>query len=79
VLGGAAARATGKVTVTGELTVRYVKPVPAETPLLGRGRLLADHGRYVDVEGTLEEWSARRVVATARGRFFPLDPSSTRG
>ena len=79
VLGGAAARATGKVTVTGELTVRYVRPVPAETPLLGRGRLLADHGRYVDVEGSLEEFSARRVVATARGRFFPIDPRATRG
>jgi acyl-coenzyme A thioesterase PaaI-like protein len=78
VLGSAAARATGKVSVTGELTVRYVKPVPSETPLLGRGRLLADHGRYVDVEGSLEEFSARRVVATARGRFFPVDLRATR-
>jgi acyl-coenzyme A thioesterase PaaI-like protein len=76
VLGGAAAGATGKVAVTGELTVRYVKPVPSETPLLGRGRLVANHGRYVDVEGSLEEFSARRVVATARGRFFPLERSA---
>jgi acyl-coenzyme A thioesterase PaaI-like protein len=74
VLGGAAATATGKAAVTGELTVRYVQPVPAETPLLGRGRLVADHGRYIDVEGSLEEFGARRVVATARGRFFPVDP-----
>ncbi len=79
VLGGAAARATGKIAVTGELTVRYVRPVPSETPLLGRGRLLADHGRYVDVEGSLEDFGARRVVATARGRFFPIDPRPTRG
>lgn len=78
VLGGAAARATGKPAVTGELTVRYVRPVPSETPLLGRGRLVADHGRYVDVEGTLEELGARRVVATARGRFFPIDPGAPR-
>jgi acyl-coenzyme A thioesterase PaaI-like protein len=78
VLGGAAARATGKPSVTGELTVRYVKPVPSETPLLGRGRLVADHGRYVDVEGSLEDVSARRVVATARGRFFPVDLRATR-
>ena len=74
VLGGAAASATGKPSVTGELTVRYVKPVPPETPLLGRGRLVADHGRYFDVEGSLEEFGARRVVATARGRFFPVPP-----
>jgi len=40
--------------------------------LLGRGRLVADHGRYVDVEGSLEEFGAARVVATARGRFFPF-------
>ena len=78
VLGGAAARAAGKPAVTGELTVRYVKPVPSETPLLGRGRVLADHGRYVDVEGSLEDFGARRVVATARGRFFPVDLRATR-
>ena len=72
ILGGAALRATGRPSVTGELTVRYVKPVPSETPLLGRGRLVADHGRYVDVEGSLEEFETSRVVATARGRFFPL-------
>ena len=78
VLGGAAARAAGRPAVTGELTVRYVKPVPSETPLLGRGRVLADHGRYVDVEGSLEDFGARRVVATARGRFFPVDLRATR-
>jgi acyl-coenzyme A thioesterase PaaI-like protein len=72
ILGGAALRATGRPSVTGELTVRYVKPVPSETPLLGRGRLVADYGRYVDVEGSLEEFEIGRVVATARGRFFPL-------
>jgi hypothetical protein len=33
--------------------------------------MVADHGRYVDVEGSLEEFGAARVVATARGRFFP--------
>jgi acyl-coenzyme A thioesterase PaaI-like protein len=79
VLGGAAAEAAGRPAVTGELTVRYVKPVPSETPLLGRGRLVANHGRYVDVEGSLEEFDARRVVATARGRFFPVEPRATRG
>jgi uncharacterized protein (TIGR00369 family) len=72
ILGGAVVRATGKTAVTGELTVRYVRPAPTETPLLGRGRLVADHGRYVDVEGSLEEFGAARVVATARGRFFPF-------
>jgi acyl-coenzyme A thioesterase PaaI-like protein len=72
ILGGAVLKATGKVAVTGELTVRYVRPAPPETPLLGRGRLVADHGRYVDVEGSLEEFGVARIVATARGRFFPI-------
>jgi uncharacterized protein (TIGR00369 family) len=77
ILGGAVVRATGKAAVTGELTVRYVRPAPTETPLLGRGRLVADHGRYVDVEGSLEEFGAARVVATARGRFFPFVVAGT--
>jgi uncharacterized protein (TIGR00369 family) len=70
VLAGAAVRATGRIAVTGELTVRYVKPVPLETPLLGRGRVTARHDRYVDVEGTIEDLATALVLATARGRFF---------
>jgi len=55
VLVGAAVRATGRIAITGELTVRYVKPVPLETPLVGSRRMTARHDRYVDVEGALEE------------------------
>ena len=73
VLGGAAVRGTGRVAVTGELTVRYLKPVPIATPLLGRGRVTATYEKYVDLEGSLEEYPGGVVVATARGRFFPVD------
>ncbi len=38
VLAGAAVHHTGRLYVTGELSVRYVKPTPVEHPLLGRGR-----------------------------------------
>jgi acyl-coenzyme A thioesterase PaaI-like protein len=72
VLGAAVLRATGRVAVTGELTVRYLVPVPIETPILGLGRLAADHGRYVDVEAELQEGVTRRRLATARARFFPV-------
>lgn len=72
ILAGAVVRATGRISVTGELTVRYVRPVPLESPLIGRGRLVADHGRYVDVEATLESLATGDMLATARGRFFPL-------
>ena len=69
VLAGAVVRGTGRLAVTGELTVRYVKPVPFETPLLGRARLVADRGRYADVEGRVEDLATAEVLATARGRF----------
>jgi acyl-coenzyme A thioesterase PaaI-like protein len=72
VLAAAAARATARTAVTGELTVRYVKPVPVETPIIGKGSLVADHGRYVDVEGQLEDLGTGGVLATARARFFPI-------
>jgi acyl-coenzyme A thioesterase PaaI-like protein len=70
VLAGAAVRATDRLSVTGEITVRFVKPVPLETPILGRGRLAALYDRCVDVEGWLEELSTSEVLARARGRFF---------
>lgn len=72
VLSGTVARAIGRSAVTGELTVRYVKPVPTATPLLGRGWLVADHGRYVDVAGQLQRLAGDETLATARARFFPL-------
>jgi len=72
VLAAAVVRAAGRTAVTGELTVRYVKPVPVETPIIGKGSLVADHGRYVDVEGRLEELGTGAVLATARARFFPI-------
>jgi acyl-coenzyme A thioesterase PaaI-like protein len=72
VLAAASFRATARAAVTGELTIRYVKPVPVETPIIGKGSLVADHGRYVDVEGRLEDLGTGGVLATARARFFPI-------
>jgi acyl-coenzyme A thioesterase PaaI-like protein len=72
VLAGAAVRHGGRVYLTGELTVRYVKRIPVETPLLGRARVVRDHGKYIDIEGTIEEYGGRTVLALARGRFLPL-------
>ena len=72
VLGAAVVRATGRPAITGEITVRYLAGAPLETPLLGHGRMVKDHGRYVDVEGHLSVLDGGRTVATARGRFFPV-------
>lgn len=72
VMSGAVVRHLGCPAVTGEMTVRYVSRVPTLAPLLASGRTVADHGRYVDAEGRLEEFASGRLLATARGRFFPL-------
>ena len=72
VLAGAAVHHTGRPHVTGELTVRYVRPTPIERPLVGRGRAVRANGRSLDLEGSLEDLESGVVVATAAGRFFPI-------
>ena len=72
ILAGAMLHGAGRPGVTGELTIRYRRPVPTERAILGRGRLVADHGRFVDVEGELVEPESGEVLATGRGRFFPF-------
>jgi acyl-coenzyme A thioesterase PaaI-like protein len=72
VLSGAAVNHTGRIHVTGELSVRYIRPTPVDLPLLGRGRAVKDAHRYLDLEGTLEVLETGEVVARATGRFFPM-------
>ena len=72
VLAAAAMAVDGRICVTGELSVRYVRPAPVERPLLGRARLLEHRDRYRAVEGSLAEFPDGPVVATASGRFFPI-------
>jgi hypothetical protein len=31
-----------------------------------------DSGKYLDLEGVIEEWETHEVVAKATGRFFPV-------
>jgi len=76
VLAGAAVHHTGRLYVTGELSVRYVRPTPVERPLLGRGRATGATRKYVDVEATLEDLETREIVAKAKGRFFPMPSPS---
>jgi acyl-coenzyme A thioesterase PaaI-like protein len=76
VLAGAAVNHTGRLYLTGELKIRYVKGTPIERPLLGRGRAVLDSGKYLDLEAVIEEWETREVVAKATGRFLPLRDAS---
>jgi uncharacterized protein (TIGR00369 family) len=72
ILAGAAMNHTGRNHVTGELSVRYIKPTPVERPLLGRGRATKEAGKYLELEGTIEDLETRGLVARATGRFFPV-------
>ena len=76
ILAGAAVSHTGRLYVTGELTVRYVKGTPIERPLLGRGRAVRDWGKYIDLEATIEDWQTGEVVAKATARFLPIRGAS---
>jgi acyl-coenzyme A thioesterase PaaI-like protein len=76
ILAGAAVSHTGRLYVTGELTVRYVKGTPIERPLLGRGRAVRDWGKYIDLEATIEDWQTQEVVAKATARFLPIRDAS---
>jgi hypothetical protein len=37
---------------------------------------VADHGRYIDVEGELVDAATEESLATGRGQFFPMKPIS---
>lgn len=60
----------GWLSVTGEITVRFRKPVPTELPLLVEGFVLEDRGRFFTAEGriSLED----QVLAVSTGKMFPV-------
>ena len=72
VLAAAAVNHTGRLYVTGELSVRYVRPTPVERPVLGRGRATRMATKYLEVEGTLEDFATKEIVARATAKFFPI-------
>ena len=68
------------VVVTGELTVRYLRPVPVETPIVARGRITETKGRSAFIEGGIHLASTGEQLARAHGRFLAIqgeDPTIT--
>jgi uncharacterized protein (TIGR00369 family) len=65
----AARYGAGTTAVTGEMTVRYVKPVRTGTVYIGRGRVLENKGRLILTEGTLTDGSGE-VFARAQAKLF---------
>jgi len=66
-----AARAKGFTCVTGEITVRFIKPVSTGIPYRLKGRFLEDKGRIVLAESELLD-GKRNEVARATGKLFKI-------
>lgn len=65
----AAAFLHGTHVVTGELSVRYLRPCPVEVPLVVTARIVGEHPRYVVID--TEARHAETLLARSTGRFFP--------
>ncbi|MGI8491786.1 MAG: PaaI family thioesterase [Acidimicrobiales bacterium] len=63
---------SGRVGMTGTLTVRYRLPTPLRVPLRLVGRLESIEGRKVFTSGTME--ADGRVTAEAEGLFISVSP-----
>jgi len=63
--------------VTGELTVKYLAPVPVEAEVEVRSRLVEDAGRLAYCEGVL--LCGGKLCARAKGKFVAMSPEGTAG
>jgi acyl-coenzyme A thioesterase PaaI-like protein len=68
----------GTPVLTGELTVRYLLPVPTATPLLVRGRLMETKGKSAFIEGAIYRAGSDEELTRARGRFFANSAGSAK-
>ena len=75
---GWAATAFGRthpMYVTGELTVKFLYPVPVREEVEVRSRLVEDAGRLAYCEGEIR--CGGKVCARAKGKFVPMSPEGT--
>ena len=64
-----AALAGGSYVVTGELTVRYLRPCAVGVPLEAKASVTGRHARYLIIEAEVR--CDGELVARSTGRFFP--------
>jgi uncharacterized protein (TIGR00369 family) len=72
----AANRAIARMTLTGELTVRYVKPVPGDRDIHAWAEVTKATRRLVRTAGTLQDADGE-VFARGVGLFLPLSAEQT--
>ncbi|MBN2312033.1 MAG: PaaI family thioesterase [Candidatus Hydrogenedentes bacterium] len=75
-MGWAAARAITRMCLTGELTVRYIEPVPADRELTVTTEMIKAGRRMAHVRSAIED-DTGHVYARAEGRFLPLSVEQT--
>jgi uncharacterized protein (TIGR00369 family) len=72
VVGVAVGQRSGGKCATVELTVRYKRPLTVGAEVRAEGWYVRKHGKLVLGAGQIVD-AAGHVLATARGRFMPLD------
>ena len=75
-LGWPIALQTGRMAVTGELTVRFMKPMSAGHTYLSTARPGTDRGKYWEGEGDICDEHGE-VRAKAHGKYFLLSAEQT--
>lgn len=69
-------RALARMTVTGEITVRYLKPVPGDRDIHVWAEVTKANRRLVYARGVIHDASGEEF-ARAEGRFLPLSVEET--
>lgn len=65
----------GRLAVTGQMTVSYLKPVPIERPLRARARVVRKEERRWLVEGELRLASTDALLGRAEATMVLRDPA----
>lgn len=60
----------GTSVVTGEITIRYIRPVPIATRIIARGRIVERKGNSAFIEGGIYLAETGEELTRAHGRFF---------
>jgi len=75
-MGWAAARAIGRMCVTAELSIRYLRPVSADSESSVETQVNRVNRRLVEATGVIVDSDGVECVR-AQGRFFPLSTEQT--
>ncbi len=76
-IGWAVAVETKKYFMTGELNVRFVRPLPVDLDIMVKGRFVENKKRFSTAEGEIVDKDGT-IYAKATGKFFPMPEEFTK-